>query len=132
MAKISDPWSKRQQRHLSYISEYTTDIRHVQGKDNQVQSHIRAPLEKFVVPHRRFDHIHIDLVGPLPPSQGCTHLLTVVDRFTRWPEAIPLSATDALTCANALVAHWIARFGVPMDATVYIPAVGFHLSVTGN
>ena len=31
MAKISDPWSKRQQRHLSYISEYTTDICHVQG-----------------------------------------------------------------------------------------------------
>ncbi len=82
---------------------------------SKVQSHIRAPLAKFVVPHHRFDHIHVDLVGPLPPSQGYTHLLTVVDRFTRWPEAVPLSTTDALTCANALVAHWIARFGVPMD-----------------
>ena len=82
---------------------------------SKVQQHIRAPLETFQVPHRRFDHIHVDLVGPLPPSNGFTHLLTVVDRFTRWPEAIPLSNTSALTCAQALVSQWIARFGVPMD-----------------
>ena len=31
-AKISDPWSARQQRHLSYVSEYTTDVQHVAGK----------------------------------------------------------------------------------------------------
>ena len=82
---------------------------------SKVQHHIRAPLQTFQVPHRRFDHIHVDLVGPLPPSQGFTHLLTVVDRFTRWPEAIPLSNTTTHTCAQALVAQWIARFGIPMD-----------------
>ena len=241
MAKASNPWSSRQQRHLAYISEFTTDIRHVQGKDNhvadalskatinalhegidyaamaasqrvdpgiqayrttitglkledvsfgpngatllcdtsdgqprpvvpagwrrkvfdlvhglshpsvratrqlmaskfvwhgirkevglwakacipcqtsKVQHHIRAPLQTFQVPHRRFDHIHVDLVGPLPPSQGFTHLLTVVDRFTRWPEAIPLSSTTTHTCTQALVAQWIARFGVPMDMSL--------------
>ena len=48
---------------------------------SKVQSHIRAPLEKFVVPHRRFDHIHMDLVGPSPLHR----VFTVVDRFTRWP-----------------------------------------------
>ena len=36
MAKASDPWSSRQQRHLAYISEFTTDIGHVQGIDNHV------------------------------------------------------------------------------------------------
>ena len=36
MSKVSEPWSSRQQRHLSYISEFTTDIQHIQGKDNQV------------------------------------------------------------------------------------------------
>ena len=36
MAKISDPWSPRQQRHISSISQYTTDIHHVAGKDNRV------------------------------------------------------------------------------------------------
>ena len=36
MAKLSDPCSSQQQRHLAYISEFSTDIRHVQGKNNQV------------------------------------------------------------------------------------------------
>ena len=71
----------------------------------------------FNLPGRRFDHIHIDLVGPLPPSQGQTHLLTVVDRYTRWPEAIPLKSTDTESCARALIFHWIARFGIPLDIT---------------
>ena len=32
----SDAWSARQQRHLSYAGEYTSDIRHVAGKENVV------------------------------------------------------------------------------------------------
>ena len=38
-----------------------------------------------------------------------------MDHFSRWPEAIPLSDITSATCAQALVSHWIARFGVPID-----------------
>ena len=82
---------------------------------SKVQRHVRAPLQTFQVPHRRFNHIHMDLVGQLPPSNGFTYLLTVVYRFTHWPEAIPLPDITTLTCAQALVMHWITRFGVPMN-----------------
>ena len=78
----------------------------------KVHRHVKSPLGIFKVPSRRFDHINIDLVGPLPPYQGYTYLFTIVDRFTRWPEAIPLSATSASTCAPALVSHWISRLGL--------------------
>ena len=81
---------------------------------SKVQSHIKAPLQKFDTPLRRFDHIHVDLVGPLPPSNGYTHLFTVIDRFSRWPEAIPLNSTTAIDCAQALLTHWISRFGIPL------------------
>lgn len=81
----------------------------------QRSKHVRAPLAKFKVPQRRFDHIHVDLVGPLPPPNGFTHLLTVIDRFSRWPEAIPLNDTTSSSCGQALVSNWIGRFGIPLD-----------------
>ena len=49
----------------------------IQCQSSKIHTHIKSPLETFNVPHRRFDHIHVDLVGPLPPSDGFTHLLTM-------------------------------------------------------
>ena len=44
-AKVSNPWSPRQQRHLAYISEFTTDVRHIVGKDNSVADALsRTPI----------------------------------------------------------------------------------------
>ena len=43
MSKRSEPCSARQQRHLSYISEFTTDIQHIAGKDNVVADTLSRP-----------------------------------------------------------------------------------------
>ena len=69
------------------------------------------------VPHCRFTHIHMDLVGPLLPSRGHTYLFTLIDRTSRWPEAIPLASITAAECARALFAGWVSRFGVPATIT---------------
>ena len=84
---------------------------------SKVQRHTKAPLQTFAVPQRRFDHINIDIVGPLPQSRDYTYLFTIVDRLTRWPEANPITDATATTCARALAQNWIARFGVPSDMT---------------
>ena len=36
MARMADPWSAQQQHHWAYISEFSTDIQHVAGKNNAV------------------------------------------------------------------------------------------------
>ncbi len=83
----------------------------------KVQRHVHAPLTNIPVPSRSFDHLHVDLVGPLPASQGYTHLLTIVDSFTLWPETIPLAQTDTATCARALISRWVSHYGLPAEIT---------------
>ena len=46
MRKKSEPHNSRQTTHLSNISEYTTEIREIAGKDNIVADALsRAPVE---------------------------------------------------------------------------------------
>ena len=84
---------------------------------SKVHRHTVSPIGSFSLPHHRFANVHIDLVGPLPSSRGFTYLLTCIDRFTRWPEAIPLSDISAESVARAFVEQWIARFGSPITVT---------------
>ncbi|XP_035209503.1 protein NYNRIN-like [Stegodyphus dumicola] len=60
---------------------------------------------------------HIDIVGPLPPSDGYRYLLTCIDRFTRWLEAFPIQDISADSVARQFITGWIARFGVPSVVT---------------
>lgn len=84
---------------------------------SKVARHTHSPPGTFPPPAGRFDHVHIDLVGPLPPSSGHRYILTCVDRFTRWAEATPLAEVTTDTVAHAFIATWVARFGVPLSLT---------------
>ena len=42
---------------------------------------------------------------------------SLVDRFSRWPEAIPLKDVTSDTVATTFYAHWVARFGAPQVIT---------------
>ena len=46
-------------------------------------------VKAFSIPSRRFAHLHVDLVGPVPASRdGFTHLFTIVERIARWPRKL--------------------------------------------
>ncbi|GFV62818.1 retrovirus-related Pol polyprotein from transposon 297 [Trichonephila clavipes] len=51
---------------------------------SKVQRHTVSLTQPFAPTVERFQHVHVDLVGPFPPSDGFTFLLTCIDRYTRW------------------------------------------------
>lgn len=82
----------------------------------KITRHVSAPLGSFSQPSQRFEHVHLDLII-MPISEGFRYCLTCIDRFTRWPEVIPLENQEAETVARAFYTHWISRFGTPLIIT---------------
>ncbi|GFX58176.1 retrovirus-related Pol polyprotein from transposon opus [Trichonephila clavipes] len=50
---------------------------------------------------------------------GHHYLLTIIDRFYRWPEAILIPDMQAKTICRAIFDTWISRFGCPSVITSY-------------
>ena len=83
----------------------------------KVARHNKSAFGKFNEPKERLDNVHVDIVGPSPYSDGYKYLLTCIDRFTRWPEGIPLVDMKAETVGDAFFSGWIVRFGTPATIT---------------
>jgi len=60
--------------------------------------------------------VSVDITGPHPRSSKSNQfILTLMDHFSKWAEAIPLRNHTAPTVARALMTDVFSRFGAPQQ-----------------
>ena len=84
---------------------------------SKIARHTSPPVLPIPVPAKRFGHVHEDIVGPLSSDQGFRYLLTMIDRITLWPEAVPIADKTVETILQAFLGTWISCFGIPSTVT---------------
>ena len=66
-------------------------------------------------PSHPFWQVSLDIMGPLPESQGNKYILLIGDQFSKRYEAIALPNQETKTVSRAFVEHWIVRLGCPVN-----------------
>ena len=92
---------------------------------SKIHRHTRALLTERPLPTDRFSNLHVDLVGPLPESQGMSYLFTIIDRFTRclrlyhflMPRPLPALQLFFITRSPDLECLWT----LPQTVAVSLP-----------
>ncbi|KAI3364672.1 hypothetical protein L3Q82_011441, partial [Scortum barcoo] len=73
-------------------------------------------LQPLSVPGRPWSHIALDFVTGLPPSNGKTVILTIVDRFSKAAHFVALAKLPtARETADLLTNHVVRLHGIPRD-----------------
>ncbi len=68
------------------------------------------------VPNRPWSHLGVDFVTDLPPSEGKTCILVMVDRFSKSCRLLPFKGLPtALEMAELLFNHVFRYYGIPED-----------------
>ena len=61
-----------------------------------------------------FERVYMDMIGPLPlTARGNRYILTMIDGYSKWAEAIPSPSVSATVTARLIVNGWIAQHGAP-------------------
>lgn len=104
-------------------------------------------LQPLSTPHRPWSHISIAFVTGLPPSDGDTTIVTVVDSFSKLVHFIPTEKLPSAKGTAELMLHQMFRlYGFPVEVVsdresqfithfwkVFCSLVGVTVSVsTGN
>ncbi|KAJ4441307.1 hypothetical protein ANN_11161 [Periplaneta americana] len=82
--------------------------------ERKIGKHPVAPLQEFGEVVKPFELVSMDILGPFSKTtSGNVYLLTFMDAFTKWSEAIPIPDQTAETVAREFVTKIIARHGTP-------------------
>ena len=94
-------------RHLRWCKEC------IPCQVSKVTKHTVQEVWEIPMPSRPFTEVNLDIVGPLPPSQGFRYLLTMIDRNTRWLEVTKLDDISASAVVLGFSGHGFRGTGSP-------------------
>jgi hypothetical protein len=98
----------------SDIKNYISSCDKCERRKTKLMYH-SLPIGSIPFPSHPFECLGIDILGPLPETD-ITHnkyILVVVDYFTRWPIAFPLTNARGKTIATVLVEKVFLEHGFP-------------------
>ncbi|CAB4044560.1 Transposon Ty3-G Gag-Pol poly, partial [Paramuricea clavata] len=122
--KFAEAWTETEDAAFQNIKEKIADATLLNCQACQtakVGRHTKAATVQVPLPTRRFGDINVDIVGPLnPPCKGKNMLFTIIDKWTGYVWASPMSeqggGASASKCAKHLL-QWCSLFGVPTSIT---------------
>lgn len=82
---------------------------------NNVRKGITTPIGHILVPEGPFRHLVIDYVDMIKPVNGKRYMLVIIDRFSRWVEAVPSTDQGSRTVIQFLTGEVTPRFGIPTE-----------------
>ncbi|KII75119.1 Transposon Ty3-G Gag-Pol polyprotein [Thelohanellus kitauei] len=83
---------------------------------NKIKDPTRNPKSTLhpIPVNGRFKDWHLDFIGPLPlTDDGNRYILIMVDRFTKWCEAVPSANQTAEFAVSCVLNNIVSRFGIP-------------------
>jgi len=99
-------WRQDVARYVKRCPECATYRRGKPPKLGQLQEMLMgAPMER----------LGIDLTGPWPKANNKVYILTCIDHFTKWADAIPIPNKEAATVAKALVTKIFTSVGTALQ-----------------
>jgi hypothetical protein len=105
LIKLRYYWPSLNKDIENFVSKCHSCARHKSGRV------VPAPLGPLPEINGPFEFTSIDICGPYPvTARGNRYLLTFIDRFIRFPEAIPIPRQDAETVARAVITGVFSRY----------------------
>jgi Integrase zinc binding domain/Integrase core domain len=97
------------------VRRYVRSCEICQKRAKNKETERMTPIEVSPEP---FDHVGIDVIGPLPRTiRGNRYIVVAIDYLTKWPEARAIQLADALTIAPFIYEDIICRHGIPNQLT---------------
>ncbi len=113
MTRVTPPQSARQQRHLAFVSEFTTDLRHTPGTENVVADALSRPPSLLEVPSSGLPVLSIPPVSLPPERRGrppCRSPPPMRSPLTSWSSPSPsLLALMSKQCLFLLHCLWFPK-----------------------